>query len=1002
MKPQVLLTSIFWIAIQYTSLANTTALHFKYDSLKSNFTKNYEQDSTKSIPKKNNEISLKESEKDKVAKALIIKSQSYTTDSFNYYVYKGLHMTTNRNIRSIGYFALARFYMNNPEHRDSTYYYAKKALEYTDSGNIKNKALVMLTHYFLKKEDYTASKKWNLQALALAQKRNDSANMVFAYQTLAENYTHQDYFSLAIAALEKAIPYISSKTAMGGVIYLKIAELIMTIDEKDPRQVDYLLKAIQFYESKNSLEKNALNCYQGLMTVYFNTGKPEEALKALENFETKVTLFGEKYIAYYTPIIAYNKAWYYQETSKNELAINAFKKVLSTADFNTYKIMHAKGNLQLGKLLFKTNTTLAKEHLLKSLKIFKEYEWNASVIEIYNLLKQINEQEKDYKKALTYANSAQKLSDSLQKIEKNIAIEEFLIKGKTKEKELEIANLQRQKAQIATIYTQEKRLYGLSVLLVIIVLLLVFTFIYFKRKKKNYLQELALSKEKEFLVLKNTILENMSHEIRTPISIINGYLHLIKQQNIHSPETGRFADLATKNSNNILTTFNNFLNVISNQPQNLQIVPKTKNLDRFFTAIMESFSGYASIKNSGLYYQTNFNDTLSIAFDFEKLDKITTNLLSNAIKYNNTQKNVYVAVSVDETTLTLVVKDEGIGISKEELGSIFDRFYQSKKHNVTGGFGIGLSFVKELVTLLKGTIAVDSEENLGTVFTVKLPIVTNNIALHLKDLKPTYEPISVILDTVKNENNFPKILLVEDNLEMIAYLKEILTGIYNCTVAFNGAEALEMVKTAPFDLIISDYKMPVMNGLDFKKELNKVKNYEKIPFLLLTAFTFNDVEKLQLRLGIEDYVAKPFTYYELLTRLRKLLENTLHLKAIENIEEPAIIDGHVAELIEKMKKLVLANLSNSDYSIADLASDCNYGQKQLGRIIKGSTGLNPVQLILEIKLQKAYELILKNKYATLMEVIYAIGLNNRSYFNKKFIERFGIKPSELMNKYSNT
>jgi CheY-like chemotaxis protein len=336
---------------------------------------------------------------------------------------------------------------------------------------------------------------------------------------------------------------------------------------------------------------------------------------------------------------------------------------------------------------------------------------------------------------------------------------------------------------------------------------------------------------------------------------------------------------------------------------------------------------------------------------------------------------------------------------------IFTRFYQTKQNISTGGIGIGLALLAELVNKLNGLVRVESEINVGSIFYVNLPYELNKHTLHTNSLVKEFDLISIekcSKEDVKKTTTYPKVLIVDDNLEMISYLKEIFLDTLECTFAFNGLEALEKVKEHTFDLIISDLRMPLLSGAEFKEALNEIDDQKDIPFIMITAVFYNKLENLKNTLNLNEYIEKPFSKDEILSRVQNMLERTLNRKKILNLEpvtqDEVNFDSSSADLVEKIKECILSNLTNPEFNVTMLSKMCGYERKKLNKILKSKIGLSIVNIILEIRLLKAYEYIVKNRFPTLNEVMYAVGINSRSYFSKKFEERFGLKVGELRKK----
>jgi DNA-binding response OmpR family regulator len=299
---------------------------------------------------------------------------------------------------------------------------------------------------------------------------------------------------------------------------------------------------------------------------------------------------------------------------------------------------------------------------------------------------------------------------------------------------------------------------------------------------------------------------------------------------------------------------------------------------------------------------------------------------------------------------------------------------------------------------MKGTVNVVSEVNVGSVFTVRIPLDIKHPLLYVTALEQeaicVHEAEATSIEHSKP--SLPKALIIDDNLEMIAYLKDLLSSKLDCKFAYNGVNGLALCKQEPFDLIISDYKMPQMNGFQFKAALNKLENHKETPFIMLTANTINIEEDRYLQLGISDYIVKPFKNEELFARIYHLLENSQYIKKVENISKKEFeFTGSYSELMSDVNRIIILNITNEAFTVKVLAEECGFSQQHLTLILKSKTGLTPGKIILEVRLLKSYEYLLNNTYQTLNEVIYAVGLNSRAYFNKAFLNRFGIKPGEV-------
>jgi signal transduction histidine kinase/DNA-binding NarL/FixJ family response regulator len=606
-----------------------------------------------------------------------------------------------------------------------------------------------------------------------------------------------------------------------------------------------------------------------------------------------------------------------------------------------------------------------------------------------------------YKKAYSYL----KKSDSLQnaasiKMDRiKFDVEQYYVQLDQELSKMKQLNLDKDKLLVV-----KRKQYFMIGFLIVFVLASIFLIINEKRKKKQFQLEVSLESQKTILESKEKFLENMSHEIRTPITSIIGYLNLLSEENLVNEKRTKYTKTAIKNSNKMISSINNFLTLLKSDKLSLVQNEKTSfNLNDFILERITYYIPDFEIKKIKLYYKTNVNDKVAITYDNESLKAIINNLISNAIKYSNSNTSVYFTFNITESNLIISVKDEGLGISEKDKEKIFERFYQTSNNKTIGGFGIGLSLITELVKRLEGTIDLESELNKGSLFKVSLPYKLSDFNTNTSLVKNDFKLLTDFMPQDKAFNstkNYPKVLIVDDNTQMISYLKDIFSGFLDCRFAFNGKEAITKVKDTDFDLIISDVRMPEMDGFQFKKELNEISEYREIPFILISSVSDKTSRKLQTELGINEYLEKPFTKNEIISRVQLSLERTLNRKKIVGEKNTTVFDSSSNKLIEQIRECIISNITNPALNVNMLAETCGYNKKRLNEILKLKLGLSLVNVILEVKLLKAYELIVKNKFPTIKEVMFSVGINSRPYFYKKFNERFGIKIGELKNKYS--
>jgi len=698
----------------------------------------------------------------------------------------------------------------------------------------------------------------------------------------------------------------------------------------------------------------------------------------------------------YNGLENYNLGEYYLEKSKNP---KNSKNSISSSEYQDSHYIIDK----LQYAIFKNNNSSADFYFKKlqnsdesSIPYFKSYQGEKTISNYYAF-------KNNYKKAFEFLKKSDSTQNSKnsERVKMKLDIERFYVQLDGELEKMKQLNLKKD-----DLLVKSRNQYIIIGMFIVIVFASFFIIINNQRKKKQYRLEVSLRAQKTILESKEKFLENMSHEIRTPITSILGYLNLLNEEGLIAEKRIRYTNSAIKNSKKMISSLNNFLTLLSAEKSPFESSQKTSiNLTDFIKETTATYLPDFEIKEMNFYYKTNANDNLVITYDIESLKAIINNLISNAIKYSNSNTSVYFSIILKESSLIITVKDQGYGIEKDEKEKIFTRFYQTKKNRTTAGFGIGLSLIDELVKRLNGTITLETEINKGSIFRVELPFKLSNYTLNTSSIQNDFKLLTSdnSLDTkTKGSNNYPKALIVDDNTEMISYLKEIFSDFIDCTFAFNGKEALRNVREKSFDLIISDLRMPEMDGAQFKKELNKIDHYKDIPFILITSVSNLKSLTLKNTLGFNEYIEKPFTKSEIISRVQFTLERTLNRKKILGVDTTNIdFESSSKTLIHQIKECILSNLTNPDFNVVVLSKACGYGQKKLNEILKYKLGLSLVNVILEIRLLKAYELIVKNRYTTLKEVMYAVGINSRPYFYKKFQDRFGIKAGDLKNKYSN-
>lgn len=517
-----------------------------------------------------------------------------------------------------------------------------------------------------------------------------------------------------------------------------------------------------------------------------------------------------------------------------------------------------------------------------------------------------------------------------------------------------------------------------------------------KLRKNKVELELQLEKERahdlqQLGETKTELFNNVSHELRTPLTLVIAPLEeaLTKVKNIVVKEN---LERALSNSKRLLGLTNEILDISKIREAKIEMKSQLLELNSFLKRTVQGFDSLAGTREIKLQHNIK-DEQFTILTDASKLEKIINNLLSNAIKFTTFGSEVVFHLDhklLEQQQLLIKVIDKGKGISPGERERIFDRFYRSDNSRNTYGTGIGLSLVKELVTLMGGQIKLQSEVGKGSTFSLLLPFEHTEETVVQDTLSEAFEEIYPI----RINGDKPKILIVEDDLEMSDFLYSLLSKDYQCTRAYNGREALSKLEREQFDLISSDVMMPEMNGFELRERLNDLKLAEYIPFIMLSARILEEDKLRGFKLGIDDYITKPFSPLEYKARVRNLIYNKI--KRLEIRDEVSKSNTIEESLVERAKAIVLEHLDDTTFKVNDLATHFNYSSRQFSRILQKETGLSPVGFILEVRLQKAYHLIKYEGFSTINEVRYEIGIESASYFSKSFKQRFGVSPTSLI------
>lgn len=529
-----------------------------------------------------------------------------------------------------------------------------------------------------------------------------------------------------------------------------------------------------------------------------------------------------------------------------------------------------------------------------------------------------------------------------------------------------------------------------------------------RNKFKIRQMEQDAQRAEEVNQMKFRFFTNVSHELRTPLTLIISPLEGMIKETKEAKQLDKL-NLMHRNALRLLNLVNQLLDFRKNEMAGLHLSLSEGDIVAYVRNICSSFLILSEKKNVHLTFFTAV-ESLNMAFDEDKVGKIVMNLLSNAFKFTPDGGRVDVSLEIlkgSPETLEIKVSDTGSGVKDEDKERIFERFYQVEhegESNRSTGSGIGLSLVRDFVTLHGGAVRVFDNVGSGSVFVVDIPVKHSvvNVATPLSQEAAEEDAAALDTETIEAdedtqpfEKRKPLVLIVDDNEDFITFMRDSLSLYFSVQSAVNGREAWNIIPELMPDLIVSDLMMPEMDGNELCRNVKTDKRTQNIPFVLLTAKQSVENKVEGLTIGADDYVTKPFNMEVLILRMRKLIDLSSRSKSRNRIDpEPSdiVITSLDEKLIENAIKYVEANISRSDLSVEELSHELGMSRVHLYKKLLQITGKTPIEFIRVIRLKRAAQL-LRESQQNVSEIAYQLGFNNPKYFSKYFKDEFGVLPS---------
>lgn len=506
---------------------------------------------------------------------------------------------------------------------------------------------------------------------------------------------------------------------------------------------------------------------------------------------------------------------------------------------------------------------------------------------------------------------------------------------------------------------------------------------------------------------------NTAHDIRTPLTLVSAPLNELKMENGLSEKGKYYLNLSVNNLDKLNALVCQLLDFQKSDLDKSQLVlSKVEIIDLLNRKVM-NFKTLANRKKINLSFSSKV-EKLEEWIDQAKMDKVIENLLSNAIKYTPAEGEVKIYLELDNKSWTILVKDSGIGISKKAQRNLFKQFYRGENaiNSKVPGTGIGLLLVKNYVLLHKGKIQFESEENKGSVFKISFKHGKSHFGKNVSFIEPQklteikVDHLDIDSDHSQENKNkgksISKILLAEDNDELRSYLKTTLEDQFNVYVAENGKIALDQIGKIKPDILISDVKMPEMDGITLSSKVRSNFETSHIPIMLLSALNEKDDIMKGLQTGVDDYITKPFDVSILKAKIDNLIDNRNRAKenfltCSEAIEQDRTYANKQDQIfIEKAVELVNNQMDNPKFAVNDFAQEMGVSKSLLYEKLKALIGQTPNDFVKIIRLKHSIKLLQKGKY-NITEIANLSGFEDPKYFSTCFKKQYGKTPSKYFS-----
>ena len=503
---------------------------------------------------------------------------------------------------------------------------------------------------------------------------------------------------------------------------------------------------------------------------------------------------------------------------------------------------------------------------------------------------------------------------------------------------------------------------------------------------------------------------NISHELRTPLNLIVAPMKILREKHFDK-DTMFHLDVIYRNTERLRHLTDQILDFRLLEMDKLKLNRKNTDIVPLCRDIISEFDYFVKKKNVSLKFSSD-SMVRYINCDSRMIEKVIYNLLSNALKYTENGPEIvldlkkvrltdesyndvfYVGTKIYGLALQITVSDNGNGIENNKFELIFERFNTYHNENQEGS-GIGLHLCKEYVALHGGNIILESELGVGSKFIVSLPMTV--------DSEETQNMSPILISHTQSDNNIEynlnednetivvnmkTVLIIDDNDDVVYYLKKSLSSRYRCLVAKNGKAGYDVALSVLPDIIIMDYMMPVMDGADCTRVIRENNKTKNIPIIVLSGAVDIESQKKIINAGADIFLTKPVDEELLMEHIAKLLVKASKLNDI-------IYDSVPQSFMDRLDYYISRNIKDADFDVESLAACMHLSRSSLFRRIKSETGYNISEYLKEKRLELAIELI-NSGQTNVEEISLSCGFNSSSYFCKCFKAKYGLPPKEYI------